>query len=202
MWSVDAYRTSWDQSFYFTLQPYWIFMFEWKTQTVRDDERITKGKKNISVVLALDSLWPPCPDAPGSCWSFEPGRPCRGFHAGRCKPRLRTPLSSGLCPRRCGTPPKSPPDKLKRCHTILWMFTFDSFQKINHVIFHWQTNIYKGWGELGWLVLILASLRVGCLLWFSYSSVRLAHYPPQKQLRAALHVSAQHTVVHNVTVLQ
>lgn len=161
MWCVDVNRTSWDQSFYFILHPYLIFMFEWKKWTVQDDKRITKGKKNIFVVLVLDSLWPPCPDAPASCWSFERGRPCRGFHAGRCKPRLRTPLSSGLCLRRCETPPKSPPDKLKRQFCGCSLSTL--FRKLTISSSIWKQTYIKDEGnEDGWCGSWLPCVLGGC----------------------------------------
>lgn len=75
------------------------------------------------------SLWQPCPGAPESCWNCKPSRPCRGFHAGRCKPRPCTLLSLALCPRRSEKLPKLLPDKLKINHNFL-----KYYQKRHHLI--------------------------------------------------------------------
>ena len=143
--------------------------------------------KSISGTLVLDSLWPPGPDAPESCWSSGPGRPCRGFHAGRCRPRLCTPLSLGLCPRRSERLPRSLPGKLRTYHTSLWRFSFDSSQEmLDYNTRHKYTNKHEyvipfylmlGWldksflqqGQIGWKLqkgeIKTSEHKKDCLYW-------------------------------------
>lgn len=113
--------------------------------------RLTKKNKNsrltvwnfinLLIYLLPHSLWPPGPGAPESCWSSGPGRPCRGFRAGRCRPRICIPRSWGLGRRRSERLPKLLPDKLKK-QKNLWLLQREHTQRNVHEAASLTFNIY------------------------------------------------------------